>query len=399
MNKCLFKRHLLRLTCTASMKTIIISILLVLLCCITSIEAKTFKVASYNLENLFDLTRDGTEYQEYIPNTGYGWTEDIANIKYTNIARVIKDMGGDVIALQEVESKKALIRLSDRLKDFGVDYPYLEIADSRATPVKCAVLSKFPIVEKEEIPIGNKVTRNILKITLDIDGNRIILFINHWKSKQGPESMRIAYAKALRREIDKLKEDVDFILIGDFNSNYNEYKTFRNSGRLNDTSGITGINHILRTVKGFGKDSGKDSEMVNEKILTKQAANEYLYNLWLEVSKTRRWSYNFFGKKGSPDNIIISKGLYDDKGISYSDNSFNKFQPDYLFKRKAIYRWQMAQKGMGRHLGKGYSDHLPISAYFSTEPFCFKNNDAVSGEVPPFETGSFTLNVDCNSCY
>ncbi len=365
MDKSMFKRHLLRLACTASMKTIIVSILLVLLFCITSIEAKTFKVASYNLENLFDLTRDGTEYPEYIPNTGYGWTKDMANIKYTNIARVIKDLGGDVVALQEVESRKALITLRARLKDFGVDYPYLEIADSKATPVKCAALSKFPIVEKEEIQVDNKVARNILKITLDIDGNRIILFINHWKSKRGPESMRIAYAKTLRREIDKLKEDVDFILIGDFNSNYNEYKTFRNSGRLNDTGGITGINHILRTIKDFGKDS----EMVNEKTLTKQAANEYLYNLWLEVSKTRRWSYNFFGDKGSPDNIIVSKGLYDDKGISYSDNSFNKFQPDYLFKRKAVYRWQRAEKGMGRHLGKGYSDHLPIFAYFSTEPF------------------------------
>jgi hypothetical protein len=357
------------------METIIVSILFVLLYCITSIEAKTFKVASYNLENLFDLTMDGTEYPEYIPNTGYGWTKDIANIKYTNIARVIKDLGSDVVALQEVESKKALITLRNKLKDLGVDYPYFEIADSRATSVKCAVLSKFPIVEKEEIQVDNEIARNILKITLDIDGNRIILFINHWKSKRGPESMRIAYAKTLRREIDKLKEDVDFVLIGDFNSNYNEYKTFRNSGRLNDTGGIAGINHILKTIK--------DSEMVDEKILTKQAANEYLYNLWLEVSKTRRWSYNFFEEKESPDNIIVSKGLYDDKGISYSDNSFNTFQQDYLFNGKTVYRWQRAESGMGRHLDKGYSDHLPIYAYFSTEPFRFKNNDIASNDITP----------------
>lgn len=366
----MFKRH---------MKTIIVSILFVLLCCITSIEAKTFKVASYNVENLFDLTMEGTEYPVYIPNTGYGWTEDIANIKYTNIARVINDLGSDVVALQEVESKEALISLRNRLKDLGADYPYLEIADSNATPVKCAVLSKFPIVEKKEIQIDevdNEIARNILKITLDIDGSRIILFINHWKSKQGPESMRIVYAKTLRREIDKLKEDVDFVLIGDFNSNYNEYKTFRSSGRLNDTGGTTGINHILKTIK--------DSEMVDEKILTKQAANEYLYNLWLEVSKTRRWSY-IFSKEESPDNIIVSKGLYDDKGISYSDNSFNTFQPDYLFKEKTIYRWQRDESGMGRHLGKGYSDHLPIFAYFSTEPFRFKNNDTASNDITPLK--------------
>ncbi|MDX2439153.1 MAG: helix-hairpin-helix domain-containing protein [Desulfobacterales bacterium] len=359
------------------MKTIIISILLISLCCIPSIEAKTFKVATYNLENLFDLTRDGTEYQEYIPNTSYGWTKDIVNIKYTNIARVMKDLGADVVALQEVESKKALIALLRKLKAFGVDYPYFEIADSKATPVKCAVLSKFPIIEKEEIQVYNKIARNILKITLDIDSNRLILFVNHWKSKRGPESMRIAYAKKLKREIGKLKEDVDFILIGDFNSNYNEYKTFQNSGRLNDTNGITGINHILRTIK--------DSQMVNEKMLTKQDANDYLYNLWLEVSKRRRWSYNFFGKKGSPDNIIVSKGLYDNKGISYNDNSFNKFQPNYLFKRKAVYRWQRAKRGRGRHLGKGYSDHLPIFVYFSTEPFLFKKNRTDSNDIPLFK--------------
>src|SRR3990172_12057230 len=152
-------------------KTIIVSIFLLLLCCITSIEAKTFKVASYNVEILFDLTMEGTEYPAYIPNTGYGWTKDIANIKYTNITRVIKDLGADVVALQEVESKEALISLRNRLKDLGADYPYLEIADSRATPVKCAVLSKFPIVEKEEIQVDNEAARNILKITLDIDGN------------------------------------------------------------------------------------------------------------------------------------------------------------------------------------------------------------------------------------
>ena len=356
-------------------KRIVLSIVLILLCCINAADAKTFKVASYNVENLFDLAVEGTEYPEYVPNTGYGWTKDIANIKYKNIAKVLKDLGADVVALQEVESKEALISLRNRLKDLGADYPYFEIADSKSTPVKCALLSKLPIVEKKEIQIDNAMARNILRVTIDVEGNRIILFINHWKSKQGPESMRIAYAKTLKREIDKLKKDTDFILIGDYNANYNEYRTFRDDDKLNNTGGITGINHTLKTVK--------DSEMVNEKILTGQSANEYLYNLWLEVSEPSRWSYIFSGRKETPDNIIVSGGLYDDKGISYSDNSFDKFQPDYLFNDGTVYRWQMTERGRGKHIGKGYSDHLPIFAYFSTEPFRFKKNDAVSNEAAP----------------
>lgn len=327
------------------------------------------------MENLFDLVKDGTEYKEYIPNTRHGWNREMASIKTTNIARVIKDLGADVVALQEVESKQALIALNKRLKDMGRDYPYVQIANVRRTSVTCAVLSVFPIIEKKEIKVDDEMLRNILKITLDIHDNPIILFVNHWKSKRGPESMRITSAKVLRQAMDTLKTDADFILIGDFNSNYNEYKTFRNKKKLNDTGGITGINHVLNTIK--------DAKMVSETILTNQSENRYMYNLWLEVRKSRRWSYNFFGKKETPDNMIISKGLYDDNGISYLDNSFYKFHPDYLFKDKALYRWQMARKGKGRHLGGGYSDHLPIFAYFSTDPFQFKTNTWVSDDPEP----------------
>lgn len=349
-------------------KRIILSILLVLLCYITPTQAKVFKIADYNVENLFDLTRSGTEYREYIPNTRYGWSKKTAGIKYTNIARVIKDLGADVVTLEEIESKEALISLRDSLRNLGVDYPYLAIADSRPTAVKCAVLSKFPIVKKKELPPDDEIARCILEITLDIQGRRLIVFVNHWKSKHGPESRRIVYAKRLRREIDKLKGNTDFILMGDFNSNYNEYKTFLNSRELNNTHGITGINHILGTIK--------DNKIVNEETLIHQTSNKYLYNLWLEVSKDRRWSYIFSGDRETPDNIIVSKGLYDNKGISYVDNSFDKFAPHYLFRGNSIYSWQRTRSG--RHEGRGYSDHLPIFAYFSTEPFHFRSKSNVS---------------------
>ena len=347
------------------MKRTIVSILLILLCSITAAEAKTFKVASYNVENLFDLTKDGAEYTEYIPNTGYGWKKDIFEIKIENIAEVIKDMRADVVTLQEVETKSSLISLRNKLKTLNADYPYFEIADAKDTIVKCAVLSKFPIIEKQEIQVDNELARNILKITLDINGRRLTLFINHWKSRGGPESMRIPYAKALKKQIDELQDDVDFILIGDLNSDYNEWETFRDSIRLNDTDGNTGINHILKTVIG--------SQLVDERTLTKQTGNEYLYNLWLEIDSKRRWSHNFFGNKNSLDSIIVSKALYDGRGISYVDNSFDKFDPDYLFKGNAVYRWQRAKSGKGKHLGEGYSDHLPIFASFSTKPFHFES--------------------------
>lgn len=371
-------------------KTIILAILLVLTCYITPIQAKVFKIADYNVENLFDLTRSGTEYREYIPNTRYGWTKRIANIKYTNITRVIKNLGADVVTLEEVESRKALISLRDKLRDSGVDYPYLAIADSRPTTVKCALLSKFPIIKKKELRPDDEIARCILEVTLNIQGRHLIVFVNHWKSKHGPESMRIVYAKRLRREIDRLKANTDFILVGDFNSNYNEYKTFLNSRKLNNTHGITGINNILGTIK--------DHKMVDEKTLIHQTSNRYLYNLWLEVSEGRRWSYIFSCNRESPDNMILSKGLYDNKGISYVDNSFDKFAPHYLFRGNLIYSWQRTSHG--RHEGRGYSDHLPIFAYFSTEPFHFRDRGNISPKstnLKQEKTRPLHISFDLNS--
>lgn len=369
-------------------KLILISFLSVFFFDISLLHAGTFKIVSYNVENLFDLVKSGTEYEAYIPNTRHGWNREMASIKTANIAKVIKDLKADVVVLQEIESKQALMALNDRLKETGRNYPYIHIATGKRTPVTCAILSVFPIIEKKEMEVDDERLRDILKVTLDIHGNPMVLFVNHWKSKRGPESMRITSAKVLRQAMDTLNTDADFILIGDFNSNYNEYKTFLNKKKLNDTNGITGINHILNTIK--------DAEMVSETILTNQSENRYMYNLWLEVRKYRRWSYNFFGKKGTPDNMILSKGLYDDHGISYIDNSFYKFHPNYLFKDRAIYRWQIAQKGKGRHLGNGYSDHLPIFAYFSTDPFQFKTNTRISDDFGSSKVRSI-IRLDLNA--
>ena len=361
----LMKHKILRniIRCDLQKELRIIFILLIILCWSAPAKAREVKIATYNVQNLFDLTRDGTEYEEYIPEGPLGWNKRIADIKYRNIARVIKGLSPDIIALEEVESRRALISLRSAVQQKGLDYPYFEIAESKPSAVKCAVLSTFPIISKREIRVKNGA-RSILMVKVDIDGKSLILFINHWKSKRGPESMRLPYAKALRREIDKLSVGTDFIVLGDFNSNYNEYRTFRYKPLLNDTNGITGINHILCTIK--------NGRLVTEKSLVAIRSNKYLYNLWLEIRPTRRWSYNLFGRKGTPDSIMVPWALYDDKGISYVDNSFDKFTPPYLFRNHALFQWQRAEKGKGRHLGMGYSDHLPIFAWFSTEPFRLK---------------------------
>ena len=339
------------------MKNLII--LLVLTC---HLVAKDFRVASYNVENLFDLQRSGLEYSEYTPYTKHGWNKRAFSIKINNIAQVICDMKPDIVGLQEIESDNSLKALQKALKRCGLNMPHKALASKKQTTIKVALLSKFPIVKKREISFSSSLrSRNILEVLLNVDGRELYVFVNHWKSRKGVESRRVRSAKALMKRLLKLPKDSDYIVLGDFNSYWDEYKMILKAPRINDTNGITGINHILKTVK-------------DDMHITKFGIKwPYHYDLWMELPPEDRWSHKFFGKKGTLDHIILSSGMFDNKGINYKDKTFQVFKPAYLIKKDgSIFRWQIAKKGRGKHLNKGYSDHLPIYAEFTTNPFILK---------------------------
>ena len=315
------------------------------------LEAKSLKIASYNVENLFDMQYSGLEYKEYVPGRHH-WTAPILVKKLQHTAEVICDLDADVIALQEIENDHILVRLQRVLKRVGCHYGYRAITDTKRTAVHTALLSKIPIKKHRDVVISRHGRhRSILEVDLKLKPP-LKLFVNHWKSKAGPESERIVYAKALKRRIDALPKGKAYVILGDFNEDYREYQTIK--PKHNDTGGRTGINHILKTIRG--------EEMV--RLHTLEAG--YHYTLWLELPRYARWSHNFFGDKEGIDAIIIPASLHDGRGWEYQEGSFGVFKPKYLFGRRGrIKRWEYKH---GRHSGKGYSDHLPIHAMLTTEP-------------------------------
>ena len=318
---------------------------------------ETMRIATYNVENLFDLNRSGHEYAEYIPDTPWQWNARTYRAKLKNIARVIADVHPDVIGLEEIESDQALRDLQIELNRAGLYLPHRAIADAKESVVKTALLSRYPIKVKREIKVtnGDRI-RNILEVRLDTGSEPLYVFVNHWKSKSGPESMRIVSAKALKKRLGELG-NVPYVLVGDFNSDYDEKHLFLRKHKHNDTQGITGINDVLRT-------------MIDEKgvdyVQLKQCG-DCAYDLWYELPGLQRWSHNFYGQKEALDHIIISPALADGKGWEYTKGSYARFSPDYLFDKKgALYRWQRSRTYPKHHIGKGFSDHLPIYADFTS---------------------------------
>ena len=289
-----------------------------------------FKVATYNVENLFDAHFDGSEYEEYIPNTKHQWNETKLHQKISNLARVILDMDADIIALEEVENEKVLLLLNKELGAKAYPYHFFPLKKERVS-VESALLSRFPITQTNSMLIKNQ-PRGIHRVVVAIDKKPLVLFLNHWPAQKERVEERMAYALALNNML-RHEGKSEYILLGDFNSPYYIQK---------DDWG-TALVRLLRT---------GDKDALH-------------YNLWYELPEDKRFSHVYGKHKEALDHLLISPTLHDAQGIEYKSHSFEVFTRAYMLDEKGNpKRWQISERGKGEHLGFGFSDHLPITAIF-----------------------------------
>jgi len=308
------------------------------------------KVATYNVQNLFDNVDNGNEYKEYKLNN-HNWNSKIFYKKLDNITKVICDLNADIIGLEEIENKNALNILQKSLNRHGCKYRYSAITDKRDSAIQVALLSKYRIKSSKDIKVTNsKFNRDILEVKLDLEPN-LTIFVNHWRSHKAKESRRILEAKALMSRIREMPKGSEYIIMGDFNSAYNECEIERTQDLNREICAIDGV---LKTFINGRMIKFKD----------KNISKPYHYNLWQDILPYKRWSHGYFGKRSSLDSIIISPTLNDNKGWRYIKGSFSLFKKAYLFKNsgKYINSWEYKNS---KFTGKGYSDHLPIYALFS----------------------------------
>ncbi len=221
------------------------------------------------------------------------------------------------------------------------------LADLRAGPaIKNVVFTRFPIKAVRIFPMRS--ARNLLEVQLDVEGYPLTVFNNHWKagaSDAKTEVVRGENATVLRRRIDELMTadpNADIVIGGDLNSHYNQKRRYRKLP-------VTGINDVL-------------GSQGNE--LAIRGPTRDLYNLWFELAASERGSDVYAGEWGTLMHLLVTRGLYDQSGVRYVDNSFavarfaglNAGAADLL-----PVRW--SAEGAG---GRGFSDHFPLTARFQT---------------------------------
>ena len=369
-------------------------LLLSLLVLQLTLAAREFDVVVYNVENLFDV--DGValfnDYKPKAPDDLEAYTPEKLLTKLQNICQVLKGFnngaGPDVILFQELEADFTPDSSVTSLGRFLREYQGLTVEEmltsgwqkayaglpSHAWLLKAladagmvgyevvvapakgldsgiahtnAVFSRFPITEFELHPLYQ--ARDIIEAELDVDGDPLYVFVNHWKSgASNPkrEPIRVENAKVLRKLVDaRLAKDpmADILVAGDLNSHYNHSVLFPEieTTGINDILGSQGNERAVQDMKGA-----------------------HLYNLWFELPHEERYSEVWRGKRGSLMHLLLTAGLYDSKGVHYVDNSF-----------QVVHLPEVNADALGRPLkwnavgqtGGGYSDHFPISARFSTE--------------------------------
>ena len=311
----------------------------------------TFTVASYNVENLFDLEDNPeTEDEEFTPASAKAWDLKKYEKKLDDLAAVISAIDQDglpeIIGLCEVENKKVLEDLTQtralRRGHYGM--VHYESPDTRG--IDNALLYRmqdFRVISSRAIPVNfpidpTETTRDILYVKgTTREHEPLHFFVNHWSSRYGGEKetepKRISCALVLRREVDAvLNKDpgAKIIIMGDFNDEPTSRSVFE----------------IL---------------MANNK--RKNAGDRELYNLMYDKHNMQgEGSYSYRGRWNMLDQIIVSQSVINSPvGLHCDYASGHILKKDFMLYLNAETRQYVPNRTYGgpSYYG-GISDHLPV---------------------------------------
>ncbi len=304
--------------------------------------AKELYIASWNVENLFDLEDDPkVEYDEdFSPNSPKKWTKERLEIKLNNLSNAIGKMnagkGPDVLGLSEVENLKVVEMLRDKLAPLGRKYEIVHQDSPSDRGIDCALLydaNVFSLADSKFHFVDAKKTRDIIEAKLHRESGDLFVFVNHWPSRRNPEEQRLIAADVLRKRLDEIlaaDPKADIVMVGDFN----------------DEPDNKSIKDRLRAT-------------ASKEDLPAGAVFDTSANIAAEKNGT----FLYENKWELIDHIIISPGLLDEAGYQWKDGSTERiirpelmYQPPYP---NAVARPSTSYTRNSFHKN-GYSDHLAL---------------------------------------
>lgn len=348
------------------MKTFLITLLCVLPCISTAgQDTLTFRIVSYNVENLFDFQHDSLKNDyEYLPGATRHWDYFKYRKKLDGIARSIIATGGwtppALVALCEVENEKVMRDLTrySALREAGYRYILTNSNDHRGIDVALMYQrGLFKPLAWQQIPVTKPdrhslPTRDILHVYGQIlNMDTLDVFVVHWPSRsdgaKASEPYRLSAARQLRHSVDSICQrrlTPQIIIMGDFN----DYPDNRSLSQILKAGPPPAYSNDLQPHSIYSLLSHK----------TKKRTKPWQHTI--------NGSYKYKGEWGLLDHILVSGNLLKNTSRLYTSPAMADIStlPFLLTEDPKYGGSQPFRTYLGpRYLG-GYSDHLPIYADF-----------------------------------
>ncbi len=306
-------------------------------------DASLYTIGFYNIENLFDIYDDPhTLDDDFLPESEKRWTKKRYEKKIFKIGTAISNIGyrssgkaPSIIGLAEVENKKVIEDLikSKHLVNKNYGIVHFDSPDERGIDVALIYQkAHFEVLSNESIhvevtnPDGEKdYTRDILKVSGLLNGEKIHVLVNHWPSRRDGADItaykRIAAADKNRALIDSIKnedgEEAKVIIMGDFN------------------------------------DDPHDASVLH-------LAQSDFYNPMLKLLTRRNGTLSYRGAWNLFDQILFSNSFHKYEKGTHSFSSAKIFDDDFLKVYKGRKKGTPFRTYAGRRYLGGYSDHFPV---------------------------------------
>lgn len=326
------------------------SILLLLIIgspCLFSQKPPDYRVAFYNLENLFypeddSLKRDG----DFTPEGKRNWSYYRYHEKSNHMAKAILSIGEwsapALVGVAEIENRKVLEDLvqTEVLRKFGYEIIHYESPDRRGIDVGLLYRKNmFTPITTLPIPVSmldeeGFATRDILYAKgLTPAQDTLHLFVCHWPSRYGgqarSEPKRIQAAIQLRYFTDSLqayRPDASILVMGDFNDEY--------------------FNISLKDSLGAA--------------VPERNTEARLFNLMATLPKVEG-SHRYRGTWAYLDQVIVSSSLLDGQGMDIKAKKAHVTQHPFLLETDDRYPGKVPFRTfIGLKYNGGFSDHLPV---------------------------------------
>lgn len=321
-------------------------------------DTLAFRVASYNVENLFDTRHDSLKDDyEFLPASTRHWNYSKYREKLNALARSITAIGQwtppALVALCEVENDSVLRDLTRYSLLREADYRYIVTQSPDERGIDVALLYQrhlFKPLSHQSIRITppdrkSRHTRDILHICgLLLNGDTLDVLIAHFPSRRGgakaSEPYRLHVARVLKQMCDSLishRKLPQLLLMGDFNA----------------PPASKAVREILQAQAPSPEEAPAPDRFYH--LLARRAEEQRAYG-----------SYKYQGHWELIDHLIVSGNLLRPaNGLYTCEAQANVFTAPFLLEPDRKYGgMQPFRTYIGPRYNGGVSDHLPVVAEF-----------------------------------